>query len=163
MVNLDRIGTISTAGTGRRDYSTNIEYMVEPLIRSYQSVYTLKLDFAGVPSGAALIQQESLAANNVIMLYNFNISASSNHLFRATIRVVAANGTTLLMVHRWAYGSFSQIIPRGFPFANAIRVAVTNYSSDTQDYIFSCSGLETDETIYVLQSDLSAVRTSLTV
>lgn len=155
MTKLMKTETITGEGTGRRDYSANVEYIVEPLIRSYQSSYTLKIDFTDIPSGTPQIQDTSLTSGKVYMLYDFHVSAPTNSLFRCTIRVVSATGTTALIIHRWSYGSFSHNIPRGFPISNALRVAITNYSSETQSYVFSCSGLETDETIYLLTSDTS--------
>jgi len=141
--------SVESVGTGRTDYSVNIEYAVEPLIRSYEGGYSVKQDFTDIAPGAASTVNITLP-DKVVFIYNLLFSATANSLFRVTVRAVSTAGVAALIFHRWGYGSFSYTIPRGFPFLGTLRVAITNLGSETRSYIFCASGLETDETIYIL-------------
>ena len=79
--------TVPALGVGRKDYSTNVEMSVEPLIRSWQEEYQFYDTFV-VPAGYSVTREIDIPTQTVVMMYDVYLSTTLNALLHLLRRVL---------------------------------------------------------------------------
>ncbi len=125
---------VISRGTGRKDYSQNVETSVVPIIRSHQQRIFYTLSFS-LPSFSYVDLVVPLTSGGFSMFYNFFLSASSNELIE--LSVYYENG---LVTDKMGYQVVDLPFLQGFPFAE-LTIRVINYGTDISDLYLSAAGL----------------------
>lgn len=142
--------TVAARGTGRKDYSQNIEFIVEPLIRSYQQQYTYYDEYDDVAPGSSAIVDIPITTGTVAFVYDFRLATFAKILIGLTIQAVGTDGVVAHVAYARGYTNLYHNIPAGFPFFNIIRATYYNLSDKTADLVLSMSGMYTSEKEYHL-------------
>lgn len=134
---------VLSRGTGRKDYSTDVQSSVIPIIRSYQ-VNATHLESFTLTAGQTKTIPLSLSfstgsANHFV--FTWNVSVDANVLIRATI---TSNG--LSFGTYFGYGSIDVPIIQGLGLSQ-ISLIVTNYSNVSVNGYYSHNGVQGTETI----------------
>lgn len=141
---------VQSWGTGRKDYSENVEYSVEPVIRGPQTQYTYYEEFLNVAAGASSTVDIDITADTVVILYDFYLSSIANVLLDFNIFAIGTDGSVATVFRDRGFQSIYHPIPSGFPFFNTYRLGYTNNSEILIDLIFTVAGLYTSEDEYYL-------------
>lgn len=155
MAVVEKTWTVEAKGIGKVDYSSGIEFSVEPVISSWQSVYIYR-EAVIVPAGGSLITDVQVDLGQVALLYNFYASIPSNRLIRLKIDAVDSLGAVAFVIDRSSYQTIAAPLLRGFSFLNIIRFTVYNYGSvDEENMRIGCAGFYTTaEEYYIRVGDL---------
>lgn len=143
--------TLAATGVGRKDYSQNIEFAVEPQIRSWQSEYKHYVDL-DIPAGSTVVTEIDIVEKTVVMLYDVYLSAPINSMLRLKLDFFSAIGIWGLIMNKTDLGTVEIHYERGFPLFDKYRITVTNYG--TTNLIgnlaasFSAHGIVTSEEEY---------------
>lgn len=135
-------------GIGRKDYSSGIEFAVEPLIRSYQEVYSDWQTIA-VAAGATVIKDIAITSGYVAIVYDFFATFPTFTLLRLLAQAVSA-GVASNIIMESGYGSIQKHLAKGFPFFQTIRFIVQNLGAVALDVNIGAVGIYTDEQHYYL-------------
>jgi hypothetical protein len=141
--------TVEAKGVGRKDYSSGIEFAVEPVIRSYQSAYS-EWDYVTVPTGADLTVDLAIPTGYVAIVYDFFASFPSLTLLEMKVRAVSG-GVVGEVVAKSGYGSVVAHLPKGFPFDEIVRFVLHNYADFDVDVDIGAVGIYTDLEHYLLK------------
>lgn len=138
---------LTPLGVGRKDYSQNIEYAVEPQIRSWQSEYK-HFEDVDVPAGGSVTNEIDIEERTVVMIYDFYLSTPSNSMLRLRVEFFTAIGTWELMTDKTHLQTVEIHYARGFPLFDKYRITVTNYGASDLTCPFSAHGIVTGEEEY---------------
>ena len=138
-------------GVGRKDYSQNVEFAVEPQIRSWQSEYRRYMDLE-VPAGGTIVTEIDIVEKTVVMLYDVYLSAPLNSMLRIKLDFFSTTGTWEQITDKTDLQTVEIHYARGFPLFDKYRITVTNYGTTdlTGDHTasFSAHGIVTAEEEY---------------
>lgn len=141
--------SVVSIGIGRKDYSVNVEYSVQPLIRSWQDKYSYS-NLIPVAAGAEVITVIPIPAADLYILYDLNISAEKNVLLR--LQVDEWDPVTLAWIDavfvKSGYQRVDLQIPDGFIFGDQYRVRVKNYSAFNLTIPLDISGIKASKANY---------------
>lgn len=143
--------TVESKGTGRKDYSMNIEYIVEPTIRSYQQMYRYFAEWTDVDPYSVNPVDVAITSDTVTFVYDFRASTWANVLLGLKIEAIGTDGLVATIAQQTGDGSIYINIPAGFPFFKTIRYTVYNYSDKWLDVDVSMNGMYTSEKQYYLR------------
>ena len=150
--------SISAWGTGRPDYSENVEYSTEPVIRSHQNQYTHYVDYLDVAANAEVDVEVDITTDTVVMLYDFYLTANKNVLIELHFDAVSSTtGSFVTIFNDKAYSRVCHPIPNGFPIFDTYRITYMNHSTEEIDLLLTICGLYTSEKDYYLASGGSLV------
>jgi len=145
-----RTFAVVPTGVGRKDYSENIEYATEPLIRSWQSRYSHS-EVVSVPAGGSVVRTLVLTIEHVVMLHDLGISANRNVLIGLYVEAYNPDtGIWAPIASEMGYQKVIMQISAGFPIFDRYRITITNHSSHDLDIPFNAAGIETTEEKYYL-------------
>jgi hypothetical protein len=144
--------TVEPEGVGRKDYSTNVEYAVSPLIRSWQSPYNYQ-ETIHVPAGATVTKEIDLTTGTVVILYDFSISSLRKVLLQLFVDAYGAGPPPFwrIIFTKTGYQKVTIVAASGFPFFTKYRVRIRNYGVFDLDTPLNVAGIETAETEYYLK------------
>lgn len=135
--------TVTATGVGQRDYAVGVEYSAEPVIMSYQSVYTYS-ESISVSAGEDEVIDIEVPSENVVIIYDFSASVPSNLLVEMRIDIVDIEGVATTAIDKISYQMVEAHPTKGVPFFHIIRFVVHNYSDEGIDYMrINCAGLYT--------------------
>lgn len=155
-----RTFAVTATGVGRKDYSQNVEYSVEPLTRSWEETYQYYNDAISLPTGTTMIDI-TLVPQTVIFIYDYVLSVPKNVLLNLRVTALTTAGVEVNILRRDGYQRVEYHMAKGYPFFNTIRVRMTNYSADTVNAILSLVGIVSGEHEYYLS--LSEAHEPMTV
>lgn len=133
---------VPAEGVGRKDYSQAAEYFVEPVISSWQSVYSMRQSIV-VPALGSLVTDIPVTPKHVVLLYDFFASITENRLIRLQVAAVDQVGTVGIIVDDNGYQTVVEHLSKGQPFFIIIRFIVQNYSPVNQSCRIGCTGIIT--------------------
>ena len=142
--------TVEKIGIGRADYSAGIEFSVEPVIRSYQDVYSY-WDTLTVAPGSSEIKDVAISLGYMVLLYDFFATHPTNQMISLSVYTVAA-GVAGRVVEESKHGSISKHLSKGFPFFETVRFKVENMGEDVLDINIGTMGIITSREEYFLLS-----------
>jgi len=145
---------ISSLGSGRRDYSADVLFSSESLIRNYQDVYSYHGIMAGVAAGGSSSTVITLTASKTVFVLNVAASTARNVLCRITVESYD-NGTYTTVMDNYGFMNAGENIRRGVEFTDRMRVTIYNYGESAQDFVFYLTGLQLDTDIYLRENPLS--------
>ncbi len=143
--------TVEARGTGRKDYSMNIEYIVEPVIRSYQQLYKYFSEYIDFPPLTDITVDVDIPLDSVVFVYDFRLCTFAHVLTGLKVQAIGTDGTIADVTYGAGYTSVYQNIPAGFPFFKTIRLILSNYSDKIIDVDVSMNGMYTAEKEYYLR------------
>lgn len=141
--------TVSSWGTGRKDYSKNVEYSTNPIIRGPQTRYIQRYSGTLAAGGSTTINT-SVTSGYVVMLYDFTFAADLNALLSLVVYAVSTAGSAVEVFQDKKYQSIYYNILKGFPFFGTIRSVLTNDGDQSINYEYTIAGFETSERQYNL-------------
>lgn len=140
--------TFEARGIGRKDYSTGVEFSVEPLIMSYQDEYS-SWQTVTVPAGSDLVTDILIPGGHVAIVYDYFASITQMTLLGLLVQAVSG-----LVVHnvvtKQGYGTVAEHLLKGFPFFEIIRFTIHNFHTAPLDVNIGAVGIYTDEEHYYL-------------
>lgn len=144
--------TVPALGAGRVDYSTNVEYMVDTVMRSWQTSYYVVMGIAPVASGASVTIEIPIPANYVVMLYEVGLDSALNVLVDLEVQAWESTLGIWVAFHRKRkFQSTEQEITAGVPLFQKYRITVRNFAAIAVAYVFSAHGIYTDLQHYSLE------------
>lgn len=141
--------TVKAQGVGRVDYSSSIEYAVEPVIRSYENMYKHYQSYP-VLAGESLTIDVTIPADTVVLVYDFMLSCPRNVLITLDVDAVDVTGAIAPIFRKSSYLTVIHHIAKGFPVFRIIRVTMTNHGSFDLNLALSIAGIFTSEETYHL-------------
>jgi hypothetical protein len=143
--------TVSSWGTGRPDYSVNIEYSTEPILRSHQNQYNYYLEITDLaPSSSLTTLDIDIPIDTVVLLYDFCLTSVKNQLLEFIVQAKGTGGGYTTIFYDENYQNIYHPIPNGFPFFDEYRIKYRNRGQSDTDLILSIHGLYTGEDEYYL-------------
>lgn len=143
--------TVQSWGTGRKDYSENIEYSVEPVIRSYQSQYVYWTEITNLTAGIEEVHTITTGSSYVVIIYDFIFTAPLNALIGLKVEAISTAGVAATIFDDTNFQAVRYKMPTGFPFFYQIKATLKNLSDVTYPTCyFSMNGLYTGEKEYYL-------------
>lgn len=142
--------TVGNWGTGREDYSQNVEVSTEPIVRSWESQYIYFVEIPSVAANSSTTVNATIDADTVVILYDFFLATTLNVLISLEVYAVGVDGSVGTIFRDREYQSIYHPIPVGFPFFNIIRYVYRNMSNEVIDLNLTMSGLSTAEKNYNL-------------
>lgn len=136
-----------TVEVGREDYSQNIEYAVEPVIRSWESEYRHN-EAVVVGAGEDTVSEISIEAETVVLIYDIFLSTPRNVLLNLLVEAYIGDGVWGHMAQKSGYQTLKIPLSRGFPLFDKYRITVTNFGSMDITCYFSSHGIVTAEKTY---------------
>lgn len=142
---------VESWGTGRKDFSENVEYSTEPIIRSYQNTYTSYTEYEDVVPGVLTNVDITIPTETVLILYDFFLSSPVNVLLDFDCYAKSATSDVYVNIFRdKGYQTIYHPIPQGFPFFSTYRIRYRNNGERNIDLILTIAGLYTSEKNYYL-------------
>ncbi len=139
--------TVPALGVGRKDYSTNVEMSVEPLIRSWQEEYQFYDTFV-VPAGSSVTREIDIPTQTVVMMYDVYLSTTLNALLHLLAEFYTSAGTFAPHLAKSGYQCVDAHLTKGWGLFRKWRITVTNYAVVDVTCYFSAHGIVTSETSY---------------
>jgi len=137
------IFTVTPTGVGRKDYSLQAEYSVEPIVRSYQNPYVLDEIYSVLANSSRTIDV-AIPADTVVLLYDFLASVPRNCLLGFEVDAIdVAGGLANAIFSKAEYQRVEHHHSRGAPVFLTIRIILTNYCSFAVDVSVSLAGVYT--------------------
>lgn len=149
MAEVERTVSLTPVGVGRKDYSANVEYAVEPVIRSYENMYKHYQAYP-VPAGESFTAEIEIPGKTVALLYDFVLTCPRNVLISLDVDAVDPEGAIGPIFRKSSYQTVIHHIAKGFPVFRAIRATMTNHSSFDLNLALSIAGIYTSEETYHL-------------
>lgn len=130
-------------GTGRRDYSDNVEETVVPIIRSYQSVATAYETFTLNPGEQKdiTVDLDFTESSENHFIAHIDVTVDANVLIG--IEVISADRTFILL---YGYQKIELDIPQSLGLSEVV-LRVKNYGDVTVNGAYSHSGVQGTEKI----------------
>lgn len=139
---------VAPVGVGREDYSTGLEHLVEPTIRSYQEVFS-HWEEVTFTAGADTVVDITVTTDYVDMVYDYYASIPASVLLDLHVQSIV-DGVEGSVVHKSNYGTVHAALPKGFAFLDTIRFTVHNYGDEDIDGLIGALGIETTQSQYYL-------------
>lgn len=121
---------------------------VEPVIRSYQTVYS-EWDLVTVPAGADLTVDIPIPTGFVALVSDFFATFPCLTLLEMKVQAVSA-GIVGDVVTKSGYGSVIAHLPKSFPFDDIVRFILHNYAAFDVDVDIGAVGIYTSVENYTL-------------
>jgi len=136
-------------GIGRADYSNMTEFSVEPIIRSYQNVYS---DWSTVivPAGTRVSHDIAITSGTVVIIYDYYLAIPQNTLLGLIVYAISEAGVPTNVVSKSDYGTVVIHLPKGYPFFQTIRYSIENFHTEDLSVYAGAVGIYTDEEHYFL-------------
>lgn len=145
------IFAVPARGVGRKDYSIAGEQLVEPVITSWQSLYSYQKKFTVPALGSKEVEIE-IPLKQVVLIYDFMASIPSLKLIRFVVDSIASDLSEVNVLDEPGYQTVYVRISRGYTFLNIARLKLYNYSSEEETNMrVSLLGLYTSEEEYYLR------------
>jgi len=136
---------VAIEGIGRVDYSNAVELTTEPVISSWQNVYSYYTTVT-VPAAGFLDVIIPISSDLVCLVYDYFASIPSNRL----IRLIVYDGASEVF-NKAAYQTVTKHINRGKKFQGSILFRVYNYRTVAEpDMYLGAAGMFTTEEQYTL-------------
>lgn len=140
--------TVTPTGVGRPDYSQNVEYSVEPIVRSMQTPYVHE-DVYALLAGETRTVDVAIPSGMVVLLYDFLMSCPANVLLSFQIQTIDADGTVNTAFFKSAYQKVEHHLIKGVPVFQAIRLILTNQGEIALTNVeVSCVGIQLTQQEY---------------
>lgn len=143
MVNTLMTETISAIGEGRKDYSADILFSSEPLIRGEQYVYYARNTFSNVPVNGIASCVFTVTSGVTAFIFTACASTMSNSLIRMVIERYE-NGLYTACIDKYGFLVVTANNKAGVPFNTQYKVVVYNYGNNTQNIEFYTNGIQID-------------------
>ncbi|GAH81384.1 unnamed protein product [marine sediment metagenome] len=143
---------VAARGIGRKDYSQGTEISVEPLITSWQGLYTHTELVAPIPAGGSITTDVAVPTDQVVILHDVYATVPQNTLIRLILQSIDLEGDIMTDLDMSDYQSIDYHYPRGDTFWRTIRFITYNYRDVVEDLcIIGCAGFYTSHQSYNLQ------------
>ena len=143
--------TVTPTGVGRRDYSQDVQFSVEPTIRSYQLPYTFQEAYI-LNAGQTRTIDINVPAGQVVMLYDMLMCCPANVLLSFEVQTIDTDGVVNSVFHKAGYQKVDHHLPRGVPVFSAIRLIMTNNSTlNLTDVQVSLAGQQMSQEEYFMR------------
>jgi hypothetical protein len=144
---------ITPVGVGRVDYSQNVEFSVEPIIRSYQDVYNYDDTWVLAPLETQ-VQTINIPGDTVVLLYDFLFCCVKNILLTVKVESIDMAMVVGTVFDKSGYQRIEHHHTRGVPVFHQFRITVTNHSPteaiDVVGLAVNCMGLYTSRQEYYM-------------
>lgn len=135
--------TVPATGIGRKDYSQDVQYSVEPIVRSYQNAY-LHDEVYAVLAGQTRTIDVQIPLQTVVLLYDFLASITSNRLIGFGVAAIdVAGGLANSIFLKAGYQAVPHHHSRGAPVFLTIRITLINYCDEDLDVAVTLAGVYT--------------------
>jgi len=141
---------VQSWGTGRADYSRNIEFSTEPLIRGPQNQYNHTVDYEDVPANSSSTVDVDVGSDVVVMLYDNYLLANKNVLISMKLEAKGTGGSYANVFKHDGYQIIHHPLVKGFPVFKEFRYTYYNDSDETVNLSVIVNGLYTAEKEYYL-------------
>jgi len=141
---------VESWGTGRADYSRNVEFSTEPLIRGPQTQYSLYREYLNTAANSNATVSIDTGADVVVMLYDTYLVANKNVLIEIELEAKGTGGSYATIFKHDGYQIIHHPMQRGFPVFQEYRYTYYNKSSEEIDLLLTINGLYTAEKEYYL-------------
>lgn len=139
---------VTTWGTGRKDYSSNVEGSVLPVIRSYQVNATAYETFtlaAGETKDVPITMDFSPGAASHF-IFHIDVTVDANVLIVAEIHTVAVDVGDVIVTTEQGYQQIRIDSPQGLPLST-MTLRITNYGDVAVKGAYSHNGVQGTEKI----------------
>jgi len=155
MINVAKIKmetfSVAVTGVGRKDYSQEVQFSVEPVIRSYQHPYVFDEVYA-LNAGETRTIDVAIPSDTVVLLYDFLCSCPANVLLGFEVLAIDQDGTVGSIFGKSGYQKVGHHHSRGAPVFRTIRIILTNYSDLALSSVaVSLHGVYTSEQQYYMR------------
>lgn len=133
---------VTATGVGRKDYSQQVEYSVEPVVRSYQSSYVLDEVYTVGASSTRTIEVD-IPVSTVVLLYDFLASCTANKLLGFKVSAIDSAGVTSAIFSKHAYQKIEHHHSRGAPVLAKIEIELINVCDTAIDIYVTLVGIVT--------------------
>lgn len=134
--------TVTATGVGRKDYSQQVEYSVEPVVRSYQDSYVLDEVYTVDASSSRTITVD-IPVSTVVLLYDFLASCTANRLIGFQVSAVDSAGLTSSIFSKYGYQKVEHHHSRGAPVLASVQIVLTNGCASSVDIYVTLVGIVT--------------------
>lgn len=124
------------------DYSQQVEYSVEPIVRSYQDSYVLDEVYTVSASSSRTIDV-TIPVSTVVLLYDFLASCTKNQLLGFQVYALDSAGLASSIFSKHGYQKVEHHHSRGAPVYAQIRIVLTNGCSVAIDVYVTIAGIVT--------------------
>jgi hypothetical protein len=122
-----QVFNVIPTGVGRKDYSQQVEYSVEPIVRSYQESYVLD-EVYNVGAGLTRTIDVTIPLDSVVLLYDFIASQTGGTLLNFQVFAVDSAGVASSIFSKYGFQRVEHHHSRGAPVFQQIRIALTNFA-----------------------------------
>lgn len=128
---------------GRKDYSQQVEYSVEPIVRSYQDGYIFDQLYT-VDAASSMTINVTIPTNTVVLLYDF-LASCTNATTVLGMQVLAVDSAGLASSIFSKYGTqhVEHHHSRGAPVFQQIRIILTNTAGGQRTIYVTIAGIVT--------------------
>lgn len=133
---------VTATGVGRKDYSQQVEYSVEPVVRSYQSSYVLDEVYTVSASSTRTINV-AIPISTVVLLYDFLASCTANRLLGFQVYALDTTGLVSSIFSKHGYQKVEHHHSRGAPVFAQIRIVLSNTCDTPVDVYVTIVGIVT--------------------
>lgn len=134
--------SVTATGVGRKDYSQQVEYSVEPIVRSYQASYVLD-EVYSVDGASSRTIDVTIPTDAVVLLYDFNASQLANNVMNLQVFAIDSAGTASSIFSKYGTQRVEHHHSRGAPVFQTIRIVLTNYAVGAVSIYVTIAGLYT--------------------
>jgi len=140
--------TVTKTGVGRRDYSQEVQFSTEPIVRSYQNSYVHDEVYT-LAAGQTRTIDVAIVGNTVVLLYDFLLSAPINGLLTFEVQAIDQAGVVASIFRKSDYQKVAHHHSRGAPVFRTIRLILTNHCDvDIANAQVTINGIYTSDTEY---------------
>lgn len=146
--------TATPTGTGRTDYSQDVQKTVEPITQSWQETYKDYQAFT-LNVGESATIETPIPSPYMILLYNFYLScypASDIELHVQYFHTSFQSWNDI--VAKQANQTIDVLLEKGFPFLGKYRIISTNLGLAPIDCFYSAHGIITTQSQILQPSEL---------
>lgn len=134
---------VPVVGVGRKDYSQQIEYSVEPIIRSYQESYVHDEVYV-VDATSTRVIDVAIASETVVLLYDFLASqVDAADILGLQVQAIDTTGQVSTIFSKYGLQQVTHHHTRGAPVFRAIRVTLTNPTGAQMLVYVTIAGIRT--------------------
>lgn len=133
---------VNVIGVGRKDYSQQVEYSVEPIVRSYQDSYVLDEVYTVAANSTRTITV-NIPVSTVVLLYDFLASCTANRMIGLQVNAVDTAGLVSSIFSKHGYQKVEHHHSRGAPVLAQIQVILSNDCDTSVDIYVTLVGIVT--------------------
>lgn len=138
---------VTPIGVGRKDYSENVEFAVEPQIRSYQSLYAYNTTRRLGPLSADTFTI-TVPSGSVAIIHDIILSVPANVLIGLDVVAVEGGVSMATPVSDTKYQIIAEHRSQGYPAFETLVITLYNYSSLTLDFVLNLTGFQVSREQY---------------